>query len=87
MFRYVKSFVGKKIFLLTYFIDQVSNGSHAMTVEFFPLLEENLNLPPPLGNVTINESSVLKGEVSDDECRHMPCAHGASCRNTWNDFE
>lgn len=58
-----------------------------MTVEFFPLLEENLNLPPPLGNVTINESSVLKGEVSDDECRHEPCHHNAICRNTWNDFE
>lgn len=65
---------------------QVSNGSHAMTVELYPLNEEGLQLPPPFGEVTIDGGSVLKGEVSDDLCRSAPCAHGASCKNTWNDF-
>ncbi|CAH1720705.1 unnamed protein product [Chironomus riparius] len=68
---------------------QVSNGSHAMSVELYPLdteNEEELNLPPPFGIVTIDRDSVLKGEVSDDLCRNMPCMHGATCHNTWNDF-
>ncbi|KAG5680801.1 hypothetical protein PVAND_010286 [Polypedilum vanderplanki] len=66
---------------------QLSNGSHAMTVELYPLEdEEGLNLPPPFGEVHIDRDSVLRGEVSDDLCRNMPCEHGATCHNTWNDF-
>lgn len=66
---------------------QVSNGSHAMMVELYPIdAEEGLVLPPPFGKVSINTESVLKGEVSDDLCRTRPCEHEATCRNTWNDF-
>ncbi|CAO1412778.1 unnamed protein product [Diamesa serratosioi] len=66
---------------------QVSNGSHAMMVELYPLeTEEGLTLPPPFGRVTIDRDSVLKGEVSDDLCRGKPCQHDAVCTNTWNDF-
>uniref|UniRef100_A0A6B2E8N3 Putative cadherin egf lag seven-pass g-type receptor n=1 Tax=Phlebotomus kandelakii TaxID=1109342 RepID=A0A6B2E8N3_9DIPT len=65
---------------------QVSNGSQVMIVELYPLNEANLDLPPPFGDVSIDRSSILKGEVSDDLCRTQPCHHGASCRNTWNDF-
>lgn len=60
-----------------------------MSVELYPLdsdLDEELQLPPPFGIVTISRDSVLKGEVSDDLCRSMPCLHGATCQNTWNDF-
>jgi len=55
-------------------------------VELYPLNEEVLVLPPPFGEVTIDKSSVLKGEVSDDLCKSNPCYHGGSCKNTWNDF-
>lgn len=65
---------------------QVSNGSHAMSAELYPLSETKLELNPPFGEVTIDSSSVLEGEVSDDSCRSQPCLHGASCKNTWNDF-
>lgn len=68
---------------------QISNGSHSMNVELFPLdteEEEDLNLLQNFGEVTIDRNSVLKGEVSDDLCRNMPCLHGATCHNTWNDF-
>lgn len=68
---------------------QVSNGSHAMIVELYKLEtedDEELFLPPEFGSITIDNNSVLKGEVSDDLCRSMPCQHGATCKNTWNDF-
>lgn len=65
---------------------QVSNGLHPMIVELYPLNEKGLNLPTSFGEVTIDESSILKGEVSDDLCRIEPCQHGANCKNTWNDF-
>ncbi|XP_055375058.1 protein crumbs isoform X2 [Condylostylus longicornis] len=68
---------------------EISNGSYEMAVQIFPLDEDkdNLDVPPPFGLVSFNESSILKGEVSDDLCRTMPCQHNANCRNTWNDFE
>ncbi|KAL9889128.1 cell polarity complex component crumbs isoform 1-T1 [Glossina fuscipes fuscipes] len=65
---------------------KVSNGSHTMIVELYPLEEEDLALPPPFGIITIDRSSVLKGEVSDDLCRKNPCRHHANCSNTWNDY-
>ncbi|XP_058822822.1 protein crumbs isoform X2 [Topomyia yanbarensis] len=65
---------------------QVSNGSHAMIVELYPLNEESLIIPPPFGKVTIDRSSVLEGVVTDDLCRNQPCKHDAICANTWNDF-
>ncbi|XP_036327522.1 protein crumbs isoform X3 [Rhagoletis pomonella] len=65
---------------------KVSNGSHTMIVELYPLNEDDLLLPPPFGVVTIDRSSVLKGEVTDDLCRKNPCKHNADCRNTWNDY-
>ncbi|XP_037806370.1 protein crumbs isoform X4 [Lucilia sericata] len=65
---------------------KVSNGSHTMIVELYPLEEEEIALPPPFGVITIDRSSVLKGEVSDDLCRKNPCRHNAECRNTWNDY-
>ncbi|XP_021706793.1 protein crumbs isoform X1 [Aedes aegypti] len=65
---------------------QVSNGSHAMIVELYPLNEEGLVLPPPFGEVTIDRTSVLEGVVTDDLCRTQPCKHDAICANTWNDF-
>ncbi|XP_037922140.1 protein crumbs isoform X2 [Hermetia illucens] len=66
---------------------QVSNGSHAMAVQFYPLNETEVTIPPPFGEVVIDTTSVLKGEVSDDLCRQQPCLHGAECKNTWNDIE
>ncbi|XP_054726521.1 protein crumbs isoform X3 [Anastrepha obliqua] len=65
---------------------KVSNGSHTMIVELYPLNEDDLLLPPPFGVVTIDRTSVLKGEVTDDLCRKNPCKHNADCRNTWNDY-
>ncbi|XP_050067896.1 protein crumbs isoform X4 [Anopheles maculipalpis] len=67
---------------------QVSNGSHAMIVELYPLDNETegLELPAPFGQVTIDRNSVLEGIVSDDLCRSQPCYHDAYCENTWNDF-
>lgn len=65
---------------------QVSNGSYPMTVELFPLNEQNLTLPVSLGEVIFDANSILKGEVSDDLCRNLPCNHDGECRNTWNDF-
>lgn len=65
---------------------KVSNGSHTMIVELYPLEEEDLALPPSFGTITIDRTSVLKGEVSDDLCRKNPCRHNAECRNTWNDY-
>lgn len=64
---------------------QVSNGAQSMIVEFYPLHNIDLNLP--FGEVTFDETSILKGEVSDDLCRHQPCQHSSICKNTWNDFE
>ncbi|XP_069963928.1 protein crumbs isoform X3 [Bactrocera oleae] len=65
---------------------KVSNGSHTMIVELYPLNEDDLLLPPSFGVVTIDRTSVLKGEVTDDLCRKNPCKHNADCRNTWNDY-
>lgn len=65
---------------------QVSNGTYAMSVELYPLKETDLTLPPPLGIVHFDPTSILKGEVTDDLCRIQPCEHGAICKNTWNDF-
>ncbi|KAG8293886.1 hypothetical protein J6590_007552 [Homalodisca vitripennis] len=66
---------------------QVSNGSHVMVVQFFPLtgVVDNL-LPPTLGNISINESSVKMGVVSDDSCADTPCKNKGTCHVTWNDF-
>ncbi|KAL1131733.1 hypothetical protein AAG570_011346 [Ranatra chinensis] len=65
---------------------QVSDGSRVMVVEFFPLTANDLDVPPPLGKVTFDNSSVLRGVVSDDTCRDEPCMHGGTCTVTWNDF-
>ncbi|XP_055635267.1 protein crumbs isoform X3 [Toxorhynchites rutilus septentrionalis] len=65
---------------------QVSNWSHAMIVQLYPLKEVDLTLPPPFGEVHIDRSSVLEGVVTDDLCRTQPCKHDAICANTWNDF-
>ncbi|XP_023158448.1 protein crumbs isoform X2 [Ceratitis capitata] len=64
---------------------KVSNGSHTMIVELYPLNVDE-PLPPPFGVVTIDRTSVLQGEVTDDLCRKNPCKHNADCRNTWNDY-
>ncbi|KAG8225570.1 hypothetical protein J437_LFUL002087 [Ladona fulva] len=66
---------------------QISNGSHTMVVEFFPLRVEDLNIPPPFGNVSFIGSPVLEGVRSDDSCVSDPCLHNGTCRITWNDFE
>lgn len=66
---------------------QVSNGLQSMIVELFPLNDETLKLPQSFGEVTFDDTSILKGEVSDDLCRLQPCQHSAMCKNTWNDFE
>lgn len=67
---------------------QVSNGIQSMSVELYPLNKtEGLELPKPFGKVSIDQGSVLRGEVSDDLCRKKPCQHNAECKNTWNDFE
>lgn len=65
---------------------KVSNGSQLMIIELYPLNELELDLPPSFGDVDIQPNSTLPGEVSDDLCRNEPCLHGATCRNTWNDF-
>lgn len=65
---------------------QVSNGSQSLIVEMFPLEDSNLKLPRRLGRVVFDDTSILKGEVSDDLCRKQPCQHSAICQNTWNDF-
>lgn len=62
---------------------QISNGSQSMVVEIFPLQDKSLRLPKRLGFAVFDETSILPGEVSDDLCRHQPCLHGASCKNTW----
>lgn len=66
---------------------QVSNGTHPMTVELFPLNEIDLIVPPSFGDVQFDETSILKGIVTDDLCKTQPCHHDAICKNTWNDFE
>lgn len=53
-------------------------------MEFFPLEDEALRLPPPLGIVSLE--AVLPGSVSDDTCRQQPCENGGVCSVTWNDF-
>lgn len=65
---------------------QISNGLQSMIVELFPLNDPTLKLPQSFGEVTFDDTSVLKGEVSDDLCRLQPCQHSAICKNTWNDF-
>lgn len=65
---------------------QVSNGSFPMTVELFPINEPDIVLPMSFGEVLLDETSILRGEVSDDLCRKEPCDHNAVCKNTWNDF-
>lgn len=65
---------------------KVSNGSQLMIIELYPLNEQELDLPASFGDVDIQPNSILPGEVSDDLCRKEPCLHGATCRNTWNDF-
>lgn len=65
---------------------QISNGSQSMIVEIFPLQDKSLKLPKSLGTAVFDEASILSGEISDDLCRHEPCLHGATCKNTWNDF-
>ncbi|XP_054270391.1 protein crumbs isoform X2 [Macrosteles quadrilineatus] len=68
---------------------QVSNGSHVMIAEFFPLEETEgaLDLPMSLGTMEINTTSVLRGVVSDDACNNTPCQNNGTCHVTWNDFE
>ncbi|CAB3373706.1 Hypothetical predicted protein [Cloeon dipterum] len=64
---------------------QLSNGTYTFAVEFFPLKVSQV--PPPFGEVVFEPNSVLKGVLSDDNCRDEPCANGGTCRVTWNDFE
>ncbi|XP_049806323.1 protein crumbs [Schistocerca nitens] len=66
---------------------QISNGSHTMVVEFFPLDVEDLVIPSPLGTVSFNKSVVLEGSVSDNTCLVNPCEHNGKCVVTWNDFQ
>ena len=64
---------------------QVVNGAgQTRLVEFYPLLDPELRLPPPLGEVAGNR--VLAGSVSDDTCRDQPCSNNGNCSVTWNDF-
>ncbi|PSN38075.1 hypothetical protein C0J52_00824 [Blattella germanica] len=65
---------------------QITNGYAKMFVEFFPLNVEDLEIPPPFGQVLFDRSLVLEGVVSDDSCRDSPCKHNGSCYVTWNDF-
>lgn len=65
---------------------QVSNGKASTIVEFFPLIDKELKIPESFGDVSLDDKSVLMGEVSDDLCRLQPCKHGSICKNTWNDF-
>ncbi|XP_030376578.1 protein crumbs isoform X3 [Scaptodrosophila lebanonensis] len=66
---------------------KVSNGSLNMIVEMYPLNVTDVNVnAKPFGAVSIDRTSVLPGEVSDDLCRKNPCRHNAECRNTWNDY-
>lgn len=65
---------------------QISNGSQSMIVEIYPLKDKSLKLPKRLGTALFDEDSILAGEVSDDLCRSAPCLHGATCKNTWNDY-
>lgn len=65
---------------------QISNGSQSMVVEIFPLQDPNLKILKRLGTAMFDNDSILPGEVSDDLCRNEPCLHGATCKNTWNDF-
>lgn len=64
----------------------VSNGLQSMIVELFPLNDPSLKLPQSFGQVSFDETSILRGEVSDDACRDKPCQHSAICKTTWNDF-
>lgn len=57
-----------------------------MVVEFYPLNVNELDIPPPFGSVTFDNTSVLEGVLSDDSCRINPCEHGGTCMNTWNDY-
>ncbi|XP_043217443.1 protein crumbs-like isoform X1 [Amphibalanus amphitrite] len=62
----------------------VNSAGQIRLVEFYPLLDPELRLPPPLGEVTGNR--VLAGSVSDDTCREQPCSNNGNCTVTWNDF-
>lgn len=58
-----------------------------MVVEFFPLaIRESTQLPPLLGEISFDNTSVIMGVVSDDSCDDMPCQNNGSCVVTWNDF-
>nr|CAD7258850.1 unnamed protein product [Timema shepardi] len=65
---------------------QISNGSHIMVVEFFPLKVADVEIPPAFGEVTFEEGKILEGVVSDDACKDSPCHHNATCHVTWNDY-
>ncbi|GBP77408.1 Protein crumbs [Eumeta japonica] len=64
---------------------QISNGVNLTIVEFFPLREPGLTLPPSFGDVSL-DPGVLSGERSDDACAIRPCLHNATCTVTWNDY-
>lgn len=66
----------------------MSNGTRTMVVQFFPLpTDKDFEPPLSLGQVDIDETRVLRGIVSDDNCRSEPCMHNGICTVTWNDFK
>lgn len=66
---------------------QISNGSHRMVVEFFPLQVKDLEIPMSFGNVTFDDTTLKQGVVSDDACASNPCENNGTCTVTWNDFK
>ncbi|XP_063224864.1 protein crumbs isoform X2 [Bacillus rossius redtenbacheri] len=64
---------------------EISNGSHLMFVEFFPLQLEGVTMPS-FGVVSFDADTVLEGVVSDDACQSNPCLHNGTCYVTWNDY-
>ncbi|XP_037082516.1 LOW QUALITY PROTEIN: protein crumbs-like [Pollicipes pollicipes] len=62
----------------------INGAGQTRLVEFYPLNDPSLRLPPPLGLVTADR--VLAGSVSDDTCRDGPCSNNGTCAVTWNDF-
>ncbi|KAK0172673.1 hypothetical protein PV328_005963 [Microctonus aethiopoides] len=65
---------------------QISNGSHTMVVEFYPLKAKDIPTPIQFGNVTFDRTKVLPGVISDNVCASNPCYHNGTCQVTWNDF-
>lgn len=57
-----------------------------MVVQFFPLDKKDLLLPPSVGEVSFDTSTVLEGVISDETCKDEPCNNDGICEVTWNDF-